>query len=74
MVETAGPELVIQAGTATSTRVRGEETQSFNWIHIPAIERIELSIFGWNGNAFGRGKAARFARSDSTWQQVSVVA
>ena len=32
MVERAGGALVIQAGTATSTRLRNNELQSFNWI------------------------------------------
>jgi 3',5'-cyclic AMP phosphodiesterase CpdA len=66
MVETAGPELIIQAGTATSTRVR-DELQSFNWIEIPAPERVALSVFGWDGNDFSRGAPAHFRLSEGHW-------
>ena len=74
MVETAGPELVIQAGTATSTRVRGDELQSFNWIEIPAPERVELTIFGWGESGFTRGRPARFAFDGRVWRQERVPA
>ncbi|MDB5693753.1 MAG: metallophosphoesterase [Alphaproteobacteria bacterium] len=74
MVETAGPELVIQAGTATSTRVRGDETQSFNWIDIPAPERVELTVFGWTGTGFERGRAVPFAFDGRLWRQESIPA
>ena len=39
MVKTAGPALVIQAGTATSTRLRADEAQSFNLITPTATTR-----------------------------------
>ena len=56
MVETAGPALVIQAGTATSTRLRGDELQSFNWIEA-APDRVELQVQRWDGSAFVRRPA-----------------
>src|SRR3546814_12730746 len=49
MVENAGPALVIQAGTATSTRLRADEVQSFNWIHAHRNDAIDLQGFGWDG-------------------------
>jgi 3',5'-cyclic AMP phosphodiesterase CpdA len=73
MVETAGPELVIQAGTATSTRVRGDETQSFNRVDIPARERVELTVHGWNGEGFAPGEPARFAFEQGRWRTADEV-
>jgi 3',5'-cyclic AMP phosphodiesterase CpdA len=70
MVETAGPELVIQAGTATSTRVRGDERQSFNWIDVPAPERVELTVYGWGENGFSSGAPATFAFEEGRWTSV----
>jgi 3',5'-cyclic AMP phosphodiesterase CpdA len=74
MAETAGPELVIQAGTATSTRVRGDETQSFNRIDIPAPGRVALTIFGWDGDGFAPGRPARFAFDGRLWRQETISA
>lgn len=66
-VKTAGPELVIQAGTATSTRVRGDEMQSFNWIEIHGPGRVELSVFGWNEVSFSPGSPACFVLTGDNW-------
>lgn len=63
MVETAGGALVIQAGTATSTRLRNDELQSFNWIHVHRNDDVELQVIAWDGAAFQRGNHVRF-----TWQ------
>src|SRR3546814_14398524 len=49
MVENAAPALVIQAGTANSTRLRADELQSFHWLHTPRHHAIDLSVFGWAG-------------------------
>src|SRR3954471_24879775 len=64
MVETAGPALVIQAGTATSVRLRGSELQSFNWIHAHRNNDIELQVIAWDGEAFRRGSHVRFTYED----------
>lgn len=69
MVETAGPELVIQAGTATSTRLRGDERQSFNWIDVPRPGEIDLTVCQWNGSGFAPGDPARFTFDGRTWRQ-----
>jgi 3',5'-cyclic AMP phosphodiesterase CpdA len=69
MVETAGPELVIQAGTATSTRVRGDERQSFNWIDVRRVEEIELTVFEWSESRFVPGDPARFAFDGRIWRR-----
>lgn len=67
MVETAGLALVIQAGTATSTRLRNDELQSFNWIHVHRNNDIELQVIAWNGHAFNRGNHVRFAYESDAW-------
>ena len=67
MVETAGGSLVIQAGTATSTRVRNDELQSFNWIHVHRNDDIELQVIAWDGAAFNRGNHVRFTREGDGW-------
>jgi 3',5'-cyclic AMP phosphodiesterase CpdA len=57
--------LVIQAGTATSTRVRGEH-QSFNRIVVNG-ENVEVTIIGWDKDDFRDGDPARFTRKDGRW-------
>jgi 3',5'-cyclic AMP phosphodiesterase CpdA len=57
--------LVIQAGTATSTRVRGEH-QSFNKIIIDG-DAVEVILVGWHETHFEDGKPARFFRKDGRW-------
>ena len=61
MVETAGGALVIQAGTATSVRLRNNELQSFNWIHAHRDNDIELQVIAWDGSGFRRRDHVRFA-------------
>jgi len=62
----AGPALVIQAGTATSTRLR-DEAQSFNRIDI-AGERVTLTVQSWNGTAFVSGDEQTYARDGEDWR------
>lgn len=57
--------LVIQAGTATSTRVRGEH-QSFNKIAIDG-DHVEVTLVGWHHTHFEDGDPARFMRQDGRW-------
>lgn len=57
--------LVIQAGTATSTRVRGEH-QSFNKIEIDR-DLVKVTLVGWQHTRFEDGKPARFFRKDGRW-------
>lgn len=66
MVETAGAALVIQAGTATSTRLRGDELQSFNWLET-GRDRVELQVQRWDGSAFVSGRPNFFAYRDGNW-------
>jgi 3',5'-cyclic AMP phosphodiesterase CpdA len=70
MVETAGPALVIQAGTATSTRLRGGEQQSFNWIEARKGE-VALQVFAWENGAFVGGRPVCFTCDDGSWRMSS---
>lgn len=67
MVERAGGALVIQAGTATSVRLRNDELQSFNWIHAHHNNDIELQVIAWDGHRFRRGNHVRFGYDGETW-------
>jgi 3',5'-cyclic AMP phosphodiesterase CpdA len=62
----AGPALVIQAGTATSHRLRDEE-QSFNRIDI-ADDRVTLTVQGWDGQGFVSGDEQTYAREGDHWR------
>jgi hypothetical protein len=72
MVETAGAVLVIQAGTATSTRLRNNELQSFNWIHARRFDEVELQVIAWDGSQFNRGSHERFTHDGNMWASHSV--
>lgn len=68
MVAEAGPTLVIQAGTATSTRLRNQEPQSFNWLHVERGNRMELQVIVWNGQEFERASHVGFSLDGEEWQ------
>ncbi len=67
MAQNLGTALVIQAGTATSTRLRNDEPQSFNWLHVERRDRIALQVIAWNGTGFGDGAETLFAFDGETW-------
>lgn len=60
-----GPALVIQAGTATSVRLRDEE-QSFNQIDLDGCS-VLLTVQRWGGNGFVSGDSQRFQREGDHW-------
>ena len=66
LVTRAGPALVIQAGTATSTRLRDEE-QSFNIIEV-AADDVTVAVQAWDGNAYASCDAQRYQRVDGAWK------
>ena len=72
MVEKAGSVLVMQAGTATSTRLRNDELQSFNWIHAYRYDEVELQVIAWDGSAFRRGSHERFTHDGANWSSQTV--
>jgi 3',5'-cyclic AMP phosphodiesterase CpdA len=65
LVTRAGPALVIQAGTATSTRVR-EQPQSFNRIETGGTEAT-VTIFNWNGADFAPEDSEKFEQRGEKW-------
>jgi 3',5'-cyclic AMP phosphodiesterase CpdA len=69
LVTDAGPALVIQAGTATSTRLRDEE-QSFNLIEVRKGEAM-VTVQAWDGDAYRSRDAERFVRRGAHWEIAS---
>jgi hypothetical protein len=66
LVTRAGSALVVQAGTATSIRLRDEE-QSFNRIEIDG-DRVTVTIERWTGDAYAPADAQRFVREGDSWR------
>ena len=59
--------LSIQAGTATSTRRRGEPN-AYNWITVsPGL--CTVSVRAWNGKAFEESLVTRYCRVNGEWQR-----
>jgi 3',5'-cyclic AMP phosphodiesterase CpdA len=69
LVTDAGPALVIQAGTATSTRLRDEE-QSFNLIDV-GKGQVTVAVQSWSGDAYRSRDAERFVRQGAHWETAS---
>lgn len=67
MAEKAGSAIVIQAGTATSTRLRNAEPQSFNWLHLERHDRVALQVIAWDGASFQEGDEVRFVFDGTEW-------
>jgi 3',5'-cyclic AMP phosphodiesterase CpdA len=66
LVTRAGGVLVVQAGTATSTRVR-EQEQSFNTIDIADGSAV-ITVHGWTGDDFAPNDSARYQWVEGTWK------
>jgi 3',5'-cyclic AMP phosphodiesterase CpdA len=66
LVTRAGSALVIQAGTATSHRVRDEE-QSFNRIDIDG-HNVTVTIQAWAGDCYASRDAQRFIQEGDHWR------
>lgn len=73
MVEHSGGALVIQAGTATSTRLRNAEPQSFNWLHVRRNNQMELQVIVWDGAAFRRASHVEYRHDGDAWASRAVV-
>ncbi len=71
LVTRAGSALVVQAGTATSTRLRDEE-QSFNLIEV-APSDVTVTVQAWDGDGFASRDAQRYRRINEGWQLESGV-
>ena len=66
LVTRAGGVLVVQAGTATSTRVRDED-QSFNTIDV-SEQSAAVTVNAWNGDEFVPSDAKRYQWQDGKWK------
>ena len=65
LVTRSGGVLVIQAGTATSTRVR-EQEQSFNVIDV-AERRATITVHAWTGDRFFPSDARAYEWREGNW-------
>jgi 3',5'-cyclic AMP phosphodiesterase CpdA len=63
--------LSIQAGTATSTRRRGE-ANAYNWITL-GRDLVTVAVRRWNGAAFEESLVTRYRRVDHIWTRESQV-
>jgi 3',5'-cyclic AMP phosphodiesterase CpdA len=66
LVTRAGAALVVQAGTATSTRVR-EQEQSFNVIDV-ADAFVTITVNAWKSDGFAPLDAQRYAWAEGNWR------
>ena len=66
LVTRAGPALVVQAGTATSVRLRDEE-QSFNRIDIEG-DSVTLTLQRWKDEKFESSTEQRYEREGDHWR------
>ena len=68
MVENFGSLLIVQAGTATSVRLRGGEVQSFNWLQMDGQDDLTLQVMRWQGETFSCASAKRYLFADGSWR------
>lgn len=59
--------LSVQAGTATSTRRRGEPN-AYNWITIDPPDRVKIEVRAWDSSAFTKRTVRDFTRSGGRWE------
>jgi 3',5'-cyclic AMP phosphodiesterase CpdA len=71
LVTRAGGALVVQAGTATSIRLR-EEEQSFNILEVGNGE-LTVGLRRWNGSRFEGAEPTRFRQTQEGWRQAEVL-
>lgn len=69
MVDNAGHALVIQAGTTTSTRLRADETQSFNLIEAHKNNEVELQVVAWEGTGFAGCDRVCYSFDGAAWHR-----
>lgn len=59
--------LSVQAGTATSTRLRGEPN-AYNWITVHDKDSLSVEVRSWTGQHFAPSLLTRWQRTDDQWQ------
>lgn len=67
-VEVERSVLVVQAGTATSNRRRGE-ANGYNLLEV-AADRLQLQVRTWDGRAFQTTRTRQFQRGAGGWQSL----
>jgi hypothetical protein len=73
MIAHAGRSLIIQAGTTTSTRLRNDEPQSLNWLHVRHNDQIEVQVVAWTGTSFMRASHVEYRHHEGRWQQREII-
>jgi len=63
--------LSVQAGTATSTRLRGEPN-AYNWITL-SKDLVSVDVRIWNGRCFEESLVTRYHRINHIWQREAQV-
>lgn len=56
----------IQAGTATSDRLRGGEPNAYNWLTLE-LHRAAIEVRAWNGTTYETAIAKEFIRENGIW-------
>ena len=59
--------LSVQAGSATSTRRRGQPN-SYNWITVEH-DHVTIEVRSWDGRSFSPSATTQFMRIEGTWRQ-----
>ncbi|HSZ58946.1 MAG TPA: metallophosphoesterase [Tepidisphaeraceae bacterium] len=60
--------LSVQAGTATSTRLRGEPN-AYNWITLHDKNSLSIEVRTWTGQHFAPSLLTRWQRTNGQWQR-----
>lgn len=69
LVTRAGGALVVQAGTATSIRLR-EEEQSFNILDVDG-DTVSVALMKWTGDRYESAVPTQFRKAEGRWKQSS---
>ena len=67
LVTRAGGALVVQAGTATSVRLR-EEEQSFNVLDVDG-DTVSVALMRWTGDRYEAAVPTQFRKAEGRWRQ-----
>jgi 3',5'-cyclic AMP phosphodiesterase CpdA len=67
--EIVGKTVVVNAGTAISTRMRGQEN-SFNVVKVEGRESVKVEQYGWEERTFQIVESAAFSKIGDEWRRV----
>ncbi|HCW62211.1 MAG TPA: phosphohydrolase, partial [Sphingobium sp.] len=56
-----------------STRLRNDEPQSFNWLHVRRNNEMDLQVIVWDGAGFRRASHVEYVREGEEWTAKEVV-